>query len=59
MYEETSGGNGEGIAWYKQTIHNACGFYAILHALSNGVARDMIGKFQHFVNFLCSWIDKS
>ena len=48
-YEETSGGDGENIVWYKQTINNACGLYAILHALSNGVARDMLGRFQRFL----------
>ena len=26
---------GEPVVWFKQTIHNACGLYAILHALSN------------------------
>lgn len=34
----------EDVMWFKQTINNACGFYGILHALSNGEARDMIGK---------------
>jgi ubiquitin carboxyl-terminal hydrolase L3 len=28
-------GNGEPAVWFKQTINNACGLYAILHALSN------------------------
>ncbi|KAK1767900.1 peptidase C12, ubiquitin carboxyl-terminal hydrolase 1 [Phialemonium atrogriseum] len=28
--------------WFKQTINNACGLYGILHALSNGAARDML-----------------
>ena len=23
------------IIWFKQTIHNACGFYALLHAVAN------------------------
>ncbi|EGO00401.1 hypothetical protein SERLA73DRAFT_152405 [Serpula lacrymans var. lacrymans S7.3] len=26
---------GEGVMWVKQTIHNACGFYALLHAVCN------------------------
>lgn len=34
----------EDILWLKQTINNACGRYAILHALANGEARAMIGK---------------
>ena len=29
----------EDVMWYKQTINNACGLYAILHAISNGEAR--------------------
>ena len=32
------------ILWFKQTINNACGLYGILHALTNGEARDMIGN---------------
>lgn len=34
----------EEVMWYKQTINNACGLYGILHAVSNGDARDLIGK---------------
>jgi ubiquitin carboxyl-terminal hydrolase L3 len=37
-------GDGENVMWYKQTINNACGLYAILHAVSNGDARDFISK---------------
>jgi ubiquitin carboxyl-terminal hydrolase L3 len=33
--EYTGSGSGEPVVWFKQTIHNACGLYAILHALSN------------------------
>lgn len=47
---EISRGNDEDIVWYKQTINNACGLYAILHALSNGVARDVPGKFGGFIH---------
>lgn len=36
-------GPGEDVIWFKQTIHNACGLYGILHAISNGPARDYIG----------------
>lgn len=36
-------GPDEDVIWFKQTIHNACGFYGILHAISNGPARDYIG----------------
>jgi ubiquitin carboxyl-terminal hydrolase L3 len=30
--------------WFQQTIHNACGLYAILHTVSNGLATSFIGK---------------
>lgn len=33
---------GEKVLWLRQTIHNACGLYALLHATCNGVARDHI-----------------
>lgn len=35
----------ESVLWFKQTINNACGLYAILHALGNGEARGMIGNY--------------
>lgn len=35
-------GEGEDVVWYRQTIHNACGLYGILHAISNGPARHYI-----------------
>ncbi|KAH6874881.1 ubiquitinyl hydrolase 1 [Thelonectria olida] len=45
---------GEGqVVWYHQTINNACGLYATLHALSNGPARgyleplSFMGKLLH------------
>ena len=31
------------VIWFKQTINNACGLYAILHAIANGRVRDFIG----------------
>lgn len=34
----------DAVVWAKQTIDNACGFYAILHAVCNGVAREFIGQ---------------
>jgi len=44
-------GDDEPIVWYKQTIGNACGLYAILHAISNGPAREYIGtKSQYIVS---------
>lgn len=37
-------GDEEDVVWYKQTINNACGLYGLLHAVSNGPARDLIGE---------------
>ncbi|KAK3369351.1 ubiquitin carboxyl-terminal hydrolase, family 1 [Lasiosphaeria ovina] len=35
-------GDGEPVVWFRQTINNACGLYALLHALSNGPASKFI-----------------
>lgn len=35
-------GEEEPAIWWKQTIHNACGLYGILHAISNGPGRQYI-----------------
>ncbi|KAI4717826.1 cysteine proteinase [Aureobasidium sp. EXF-10727] len=32
----------QGVFWVRQTIHNACGLYALLHAACNGSARTFI-----------------
>ncbi|KAI4849910.1 hypothetical protein E4T44_03056 [Aureobasidium sp. EXF-8845] len=32
----------EKVLWLRQTIHNACGLYALLHATCNGIAREYI-----------------
>lgn len=37
-------GDQEDAIWFKQTINNACGLYSILHAVSNGPARNFIGN---------------
>jgi len=42
--EYTGSGEDEEVIWFQQTIHNACGLYGILHAVSNGKARDFIGQ---------------
>jgi ubiquitin carboxyl-terminal hydrolase L3 len=39
----TGYGPAEDVMFFKQTINNACGLYAILHAVSNGQARNFIG----------------
>lgn len=33
----------EDVIWLRQTIHNACGLYALVHAVCNGRARRLIG----------------
>jgi ubiquitin carboxyl-terminal hydrolase L3 len=40
----TGSGAGEDVIWFQQTINNACGLYGILHAVSNGDARNFIGE---------------
>lgn len=40
----TQSGNDETVVWFRQSINNACGFYAVLHAVSNGRAREFLGK---------------
>lgn len=35
----------EVVVFFEQTINNACGLYALLHAVCNGKARKHIGKF--------------
>ncbi|PKX96924.1 ubiquitin carboxyl-terminal hydrolase isozyme L1 [Aspergillus novofumigatus IBT 16806] len=45
-------GDGENVMWYKQTINNACGLYAIFHAVSNGDARDLIIPDSHLSHLL-------
>ena len=37
-------GDEEDVMWYKQTINNACGLYGIMHAVSNGEAREFVGE---------------
>lgn len=38
-------GEGESVWWCKQTIGNSCGLMALLHAATNGTAREYIGAF--------------
>lgn len=47
--EYTGSGEDEEVIWFQQTIHNACGLYGILHAVSNGKARDFIGQYAELV----------
>jgi hypothetical protein len=39
----SASGCGEDVVFFKQTINNACGLYALLHAVCNGDARKEIG----------------
>ncbi|KAL9096975.1 MAG: hypothetical protein Q9165_000939 [Trypethelium subeluteriae] len=40
--EYTGKGEGEEVVWFKQTIGNACGLIGVLHAVSNGPAKNHI-----------------
>lgn len=37
-------GENEEVLWFKQTIGNACGLMGLLHAVCNGMTRDLIGR---------------
>lgn len=50
-----SSGEDERVMWYKQTINNACGLYGILHAVSNGDAKDIISKLSFLLELICSF----
>ena len=43
LEEFRSSGGADDLVFFKQTINNACGLYAILHAVCNGEARRRIG----------------
>ncbi|KAL2878776.1 hypothetical protein SGCOL_006004 [Colletotrichum sp. CLE4] len=38
----TGSGPDEPVTWFRQTIGNACGLYALIHAVGNGPAREFI-----------------
>ena len=40
----TGSGEDEPVMWFRQTIRNACGLFGILHAVSNGAAREFVSK---------------
>lgn len=42
LYDEA--GADEKVVFWKQTIHNACGLYALLHGICNGKTREKLGK---------------
>lgn len=41
----TGSGDKEPVLWWKQTIRNACGMMGLLHAVTNGPAREFIRTF--------------
>lgn len=49
-------GSQEDVIWFKQTINNACGLYGMLHAMSNGEARNFVGKKSGFYRVLCAFM---
>lgn len=52
--EYTGSGSGEEVLWYKQTIGNACGLIGLLHAVSNGKAREFVTKDSELEKFVSS-----
>jgi ubiquitin carboxyl-terminal hydrolase L3 len=42
----------EPVMWFKQTINNACGLYALFHAVANSTARDTISPDSHLDHLL-------
>ena len=40
----TGSGSQEEVLWFKQTIGNACGLMGLIHAVTNGMTRELIGK---------------
>ena len=38
-------GEDEPVVWFAQTIQNACGLYAILHSVANGIERSDISTY--------------
>lgn len=45
------GTSDETVLWLRQTIHNACGLYALLHATCNGAAKNHISEFFLFFRY--------
>lgn len=52
--EYTASGPAEEAVWYKQTIGNACGLIALLHAVSNGKAREFVTQGSELDQFVKS-----
>lgn len=43
--EYRGSGPEEEVVWYKQTIGNACGLIGLLHGVSNGEAKNHVGRY--------------
>ncbi|KAI9814348.1 MAG: ubiquitinyl hydrolase 1 [Phylliscum demangeonii] len=51
---EYDGAGPEEVVWFKQTIRNACGLIGLLHAVSNGEARNFIDPSSSLADLLAS-----
>lgn len=52
-----SGGGGDGdgdVVFFRQTIGNACGLFATLHAVCNGEARGFMGEYLNWCSYFFS-----
>ena len=47
LSEYSGSGPDEEVLWFKQTIGNACGLMGLLHSVTNGIARELIGILFH------------
>ncbi|KAI1311728.1 ubiquitin C-terminal hydrolase L3 [Xylaria venustula] len=50
--QHDSKGDEEDVMFYRQTIGNACGLYATLHAVSNGEAREFVEPSSHISHLI-------
>jgi len=55
LSEEEKRSLSESVMWVKQTIHNACGFYGLLHAVCN-IAQPLREAYILPGSFLCSFL---
>ena len=50
--EYSGSGPHEEVLWFKQTIGNACGLMGLLHSVTNGMTRELIGMLLRIPNLL-------
>lgn len=48
-------GEEEPVVWFRQTIRNSCGLMALLHAASNGGAKEFVGAFHSLYRLRRKW----